>query len=285
MGIPFVLPRDREPDTYKRLMMGQWGDGGVLVDGDTLRIDSPQKVELVNVSASERLTNAERNHDVRHNALFDYIKTNDKEPEAPVEVKVWEWRSPWLEGGKVWVRTSLAGDHYTWEQFDPTHERALRYGRLLASSEWAQSGDAYMLQRYVLSRKPLRLGNAQELALADAYHDRHGATIESVPLASIVPTQRQLDWLGVTEYMRGRELDPHNRLPFGVKFEDDARVYLLDGHHRYVARCMGKSPTMRMEVVSHATPLAHALEGGTYGADLRAVKTVLQDILEVWGVC
>lgn len=63
-----------------------------------------------------------------------------------------------------------------------------------------------------------------------------------VSINSIVPTQDIVDKRGVDFYAsQERFRNPLGFIPNGVRFKNDRRVYLNDGHHRlYVARQRGR---------------------------------------------
>lgn len=76
--------------------------------------------------------------------------------------------------------------------------------------------------------------------------DHTPATIRTVPLHHITPTQQHLNVKTIRAYVfTYRHTDSDGILPLGIRFQNDTAVYLVNGHHRwYAARCRGERTFM-----------------------------------------
>lgn len=71
----------------------------------------------------------------------------------------------------------------------------------------------------------------------------------SIRVGAIKPTQCELFPGILAQYVRKTRLvDAHHKLPWGVRLACDPTVYLMDGHHRWVAAQIKKRKVLRMMV-------------------------------------
>lgn len=64
--------------------------------------------------------------------------------------------------------------------------------------------------------------------------------VRTVAMSSIVPTQHTVHPDIIADYVkRTRMVDADGQLPMGIRFKGSKKIYLLNGHHRYIA-CIEK---------------------------------------------
>jgi len=163
-----------------------------------------------------------------------------------------------------------------WELYPDGHPQAIRHTQAMDGMypKWRKRREQelkaflekrkrLMAERELLDWRMVTIEHAvnlQALLKPDVYQSiiylngwEQNIQSQLVPLTQIVPTQEEVNQELVKWYRRAGYLrDEQNQLPYGVRFRGSSTIYLIDGHHRFVAqqgiRIGGQVPSMWIDV-------------------------------------
>lgn len=177
-----------------------------------------------------------------------------------------EWSAPWkINDTHIWTKNMCHSekegryqDGYKPVPIDSDDAKK----RALSLSGYFYTSETLHLRQWLdeqLGWQPIPYDVADVGDLPVGYFIHSDGVLECVPMNHIVFTQETYNVAIAREYWRSLKIhDENGNLPFGIRFSDSPRVYLLDGHHRSIwQRWRGRS-SMLVEVNTYPETFAQS---------------------------
>lgn len=249
LGIPYLAPSERTKAKYQMRMTAEkhtWGDPLALV----ARIQAEEAANSI---------------------IWDerYIH--------PATGMVWvrEQKTYFIE----WMDTTVKWTEVFFVLRDRTHRDAQWQAKFLAGLKHLplREGYAREMQRWLESN--IALADCSTLDGVPFHFFEGGTEVRTVGIDLLTPTQSQVSSKIVAEYMAsGKMRDVNGLLPCVIQFADDPALYLINGHHRWMAQRRLGETVMAVDYIACPQTLAQAR--GIIEQDEDADEDFLADVLQ-----